>query len=64
MSRMNPLIHAVRQAQDGNPLANPVTVLCMPGARDAVMDAVSQSGVAVGVKVLSLQLFVESQFPG
>lgn len=64
MSRMNPLIHAVRQAQDGNPLANPVTVLCMPGARDAVMDALSQSSVAVGMKVLSLQMFVESQFPG
>lgn len=61
---MTPLVDAVRAAQDGNPLRKPVTVLCMPGARDAVMDALSQAGVAVGVKVQSLQMFVTSQFPG
>lgn len=61
---MTSLVDAVRAAQDGNPLRNPVTVLCMPGARDAVMDALSQAGVAVGVKVQSLQMFVSSQFPG
>ena len=51
---------AVRQAQEGNPLA-PVTVLCGAGAMDDVLVALTEPGEPLlNVEVATLPLFVAS----
>lgn len=63
MTRLAPLVAAVTAAQADDPLKNPVTVLCMPGARDDIILALAKEKAHANVQVLTLQMLVDSQFP-
>ena len=63
MTRLAPLISAVKEAQQADPLSNPVTVLCMPGARDDVIIGLTEEGALSNVRILTLRMLLSTQFP-
>ncbi|PRQ11679.1 hypothetical protein C1Y63_04515 [Corynebacterium sp. 13CS0277] len=60
MSRYDALLDAVATARADDPL-RPITVLCMPGARDDIVVALANSGAQVNIQVIPFPAYAQQQ---